>query len=165
LKVNVDLRLKDVPGQLVLALEPISANGGNIVGVVHHRDVVVGGHITVNVTFEIKSEKTLERILETWKEREIDVARLGSIYETISIEYLLVGDISTGELNNIVKEIESMEDLESINIRYSVSHLSNGKAAFLIGKVRKRETSERIEELLNVKAQEHGFLVIRSLGD
>ncbi|MDH7508341.1 MAG: hypothetical protein QHH00_02950 [Methanomassiliicoccales archaeon] len=165
MKVNVDLRLKDVPGQLVLALEPISANGGNIVGVVHHRDVVVGGRITVNVTFEIKSDKILERILETWKEREIDVSRLGSIYETISFEYLLVGDISTSELNGVVKEIESMEGLESINIKYSVSHLSDGKAAFLIGKVRKHETLEKIEELLNEEAHERRFLVIRSLED
>ncbi|MEM2943229.1 MAG: hypothetical protein QW083_00510 [Methanomassiliicoccales archaeon] len=165
MKVNVDLRLKDVPGQLVLALEPISANGGNIVGVVHHRDVVVGGHITVNVTFEVKSEKTLERILDTWKEREIDVARLGSIYETFAIEFLIVGNISTKELNEIVSEIESMKDLESISIRYSVSQLSDGKAAFIFGRVRKKETAMMIEQLLDSKAREKGFLVIRSLED
>jgi len=165
LKVNVELRLKDVPGQLILALEPISTNGGNIVGVVHHRDVVVGGHITVNVTFEIRSDKTLERILDTWKEREIDVARFGSLYETFPIECLLVGEISPQELNSIVDKIESMEDLESVELRYSVSAASDGKAALVIGKVRRREAVEKVEQFLERRGKRAGFLLIRGLGE
>ncbi|MBM4236932.1 MAG: homoserine dehydrogenase [Euryarchaeota archaeon] len=165
MKVNVELRLKDVPGQLILALEPISTNGGNIVGVVHHRDVVVGGHITVNVTFEIRSDKTLERILDTWKEREIDVARFGSLYETFPIECLLVGEISPQELNSIVDKIESMEDLESVELRYSVSAASDGKAALVIGKVRRREAVEKVEQFLERRGKRAGFLLIRGLGE
>ncbi len=165
MKVNVELRLKDVPGQLILALEPISTNGGNIVGVVHHRDVVVGGHITVNVTFEIRSDKTLERILDTWREREIDVARFGSLYETFPIECLLVGEISPQELNSIVDRIESMEDLESVDLRYSVSAASDGKAALVIGKVRRREAVEKVERFLEKRGKRAGFLLIRGLGE
>jgi ACT domain-containing protein len=165
LKVNADLRLKDVPGQLVFALEPISTNDGNIVGVVHHRDVVIGGHITVNVTFEVRSDRMLQRILDTWKERDIDVARMGSLYETFPIECLLVGDISSQELNNIMEEIESMEDMESVDVRYSVSAASDGKAAILFGKVRKKEAVERVERFLEERAADGGFLLVRGLGD
>jgi ACT domain-containing protein len=165
LKVNVDLRLKDIPGQLVFALEPISTNGGNIVGVVHHRDVVMGGHIAVNVTFEVRSDKTLQRILDTWKEREIDVARMGSLYETFPIECLLVGEISPQELNNIMERIESMEDMESVDVRYSVSAASEGKTAIIFGKVRKQDAVERVERFLEERAAEAGFILIRGLGD
>ena len=43
MRVNVDLRLKDVPGQLIGALEPVSRNDGNIVGVVHSHDQISAG--------------------------------------------------------------------------------------------------------------------------
>lgn len=155
----------DIPGQLVLALEPIATNGGNIVGVVHHREVVIGRRIAVNVTFEVRSEKALQWILDTWKERDIDVARMGSLYETFPVECLLVGDLSPQELNSIMEKVESMEDMESVDVRYSSSAASNGKAALIFGKVRRKEAVERVERFLERRASEAGFLFIRGLGE
>ena len=109
--------LKDVPGQLVGALEPISANDGNIKSVVHHHDVKVGGRIAVNVTFEVRSEQAMDKILSTWKQREVDIAKIDAFFETYPIQYLIVGNISSKEIESITKGLESMENIASIEIR------------------------------------------------
>jgi ACT domain-containing protein len=41
MRINADLQLKDVPGQLVRALMPIAEAGGNIVSIVHERSNVI----------------------------------------------------------------------------------------------------------------------------
>lgn len=165
MRVNVDLRLKDIPGQLVRALEPISDVDGNIVGVVHHRDVVVADRITVNVTFEVRSEVILQRVLSEWEGRGVDVARLDPLFETFPLEFLLVGKMSPGELKDIGDSLESMRELESLDIRYAGSATSDEKAALVFGKVREREGIEKVEEFLKRRSDETGILVIRGLGD
>jgi len=165
MRVHADLRLKDVPGQLVRALEPISSYDGNIVSVVHHHDVLVGGRITVNVTFEVKSQKALENILAIWKERDMDVARLSSMFETFEFEYLIVGDIPPEELREITDGIESMMELDSVDIRYSVSPATGEKAAMIFGKVKDRSAIHRIEDFIRQRSMNAGFLMISSLGE
>ena len=56
MKISADIYVKDVPGTLVSSLEPISTLGGNIVGVVHNREQVVSGRISVNVIFNIEPQ-------------------------------------------------------------------------------------------------------------
>jgi ACT domain-containing protein len=165
MRVHADLRLKDVPGQLVRALEPISSNDGNIVSVVHHHDVLLGGRITVNVAFEVKSQKALESILAIWKERDMDVARLSSMFETFEFEYLIVGDIPPAELREITDGIESMAELDSVEIRYSVSPATGEKAAMIFGKVKDRSAISRVEDFIRQRSMHAGFLLISSLGD
>jgi ACT domain-containing protein len=165
MKVHADLRLKDVPGQLVGALEPISANDGNIVGVVHHHDVVMGGRISVNVTFIVKSQKSLEKILETWREREVDVARLSSMFETFEFEYLIIGDLSPSELKTITDGIEGIGDLDSVEIRYSVATSVEDKAAMIFGRVRRKDALDRVEDFLRHRSLDAKFLLIGGLGE
>ncbi|MEM0448568.1 MAG: hypothetical protein QW520_01945 [Methanomassiliicoccales archaeon] len=165
MRVHADLRLKDVPGQLVKALEPISASDGNIVGVVHNHEAVVAGRITVNVTFEISSQRQLERIMAEWKERDIDVARLSSMLETFEFEYLIVGDIKPSELRELTDGIESMEDLVTVDIRYSMSPATGEKAALIFGKVRQKSAIARVEDFLHQRSMHSGLLLISGLGD
>lgn len=163
MKVNVDLSLKDVPGQLVGALEPISSLDGNIVGVVHHRDKVLGGRIIVNITFEIGDQSRLERLIETWEGREIDIARIGHLYETYPMEFMLVGNVPPSEVKNIADGLEGMKDLDSMDIRYAGSATSDEKAVLVFGKLRTREGVDHMESFLKGRGNELGFMVIRRL--
>jgi ACT domain-containing protein len=165
MRVHADLRLKDVPGQLVKALEPISTSEGNIVGVVHHHDVVLAGRISVNVTFEVNSQKQLEHILAVWKERDVDVARLSSMFETFEFEYLIVGEIAPNELREITDGIESLEHLDAVDIRYSISPSTGEKAAMVYGKVKERSALARVDDFLRQLSMQAGFLLISGLGD
>lgn len=163
MKVNVDLRLKDIPGQLVAALEPISKYDGNIRGVVHHHDDRVGGRITVNVIFEVRSEQSLDKILSTWKEGEVDIAKIDAFFETYPIQYLLVGSITSKELESITKGLEAMENVASIEIRYTGTANSSSRAALVTGKASKKETLATLESFFKQRADKHNYMLIRGL--
>jgi ACT domain-containing protein len=163
MKVNVDLRLKDIPGQLVGALEPISANDGNIRGVVHHHDVKVGGRIAVNVTFEVRNEQALDKIMSAWKAQEVDIAKIDAFFETYPLQYLIVGNITSKELENITKGLESMENIASIEIRYSGSANSSSRSALISGKASKKEAAAALEEFFQKRAEKHDYILIRGL--
>ncbi|MDW5564321.1 MAG: hypothetical protein SA339_13985 [Methanomassiliicoccus sp.] len=163
MKVNADLRLKDVPGQLVGALEPISANDGNIRGVIHHHDDKVGGRIAVNVTFELRSEQALDKIMSVWKKRDVDVAKIDAFFETYPIQYLIVGNIPTKELESITKALESMENVASIDVRYTGTANSTSRAALVTGKATKKETLTSLEQFLKQRSEKHDYILIRGL--
>ena len=163
MKVNVDLRLKDIPGQLVGALEPISANDGNIRGVVHHHDQKVGGRIAVNVTFEVRTEQALERIMEVWKKCEVDIAKIDAFLETYPLQYLIVGNITSKELESITKGLESMENIASIEIRYSGSANSSSRAALITGKASKKDAIAALDEFFKGRAEKNNYVLIRGL--
>ena len=164
-KVNVDLSMKDVPGQLVAALEPISKVDGNIVGVVHHHDEKTGDRITVNVTFEVPSREHLDPLLWFWRERDMQVQRMGSVFETYPVEYLLVGDISPTRLEGMIDEVKEMTRMESVDIRYSSVLDSKRRAALITAMVRRKDDVRRAEEFFDSKVSENGILVIRGLGE
>ena len=89
--LNAELYVKDLPGQLVGSLEPISLVDGNIIGVVHDREKMVNHRILVSVTFEVSNAKKLEELKGIWKSKDIIISEMGSVYQTITREFLMVG--------------------------------------------------------------------------
>jgi len=163
MKVNADLRLKDVPGQLVGALEPISRFDGNIRGVLHDHDQKVGGRIAVNVTFEVRTEQALDKILGAWKSMEVDVARIDSHLDTMTSQFLLVGKIDAKELEALTAMLESMRNVSSMDIRYSGSGTSPSRAAMVTWKASSREAAAKLERSFRERAEKNGYLLIRGL--
>lgn len=163
MKVNVDLSLMDIPGQLVGALEPISANDGNIIGVVHHHDVMVGGRIAVNVTFEVRTDKSLERIMEVWEGSNVIVVKMDAVYESYPLQYLLVGDISSREIEALTHGMESMEGVASLDIRITGSLTSGSRAAMVTGRVTREGSLETVEQFFRQHAENGGYMLIRGL--
>ncbi|HOE52740.1 MAG TPA: hypothetical protein PKO24_03800 [Methanomassiliicoccales archaeon] len=164
MRVNVDLRLKDVPGQLIKALEPISLNEGNIVGVVHNHDLVTGGRISVNVTFEYKDQRALDAISSAWKERGVEVVKMGEIFRTYAAEYLLVGDLTHATLRTITESIERMDGVETMDLQYSLATGTADRSVLLVVSVRERERVRDIDSYLGAMSERHDFLLIRGMG-
>ena len=164
MRVNVDIQLKDIPGQLIGALEPISKHDGNIRGVVHRHDMVSGGKIAINLTFEVGNQKALDNILSDWKEREVDVLKIDHLFETFKLDYVIVGDLPPTEVRKIIEGIQALGDVESIDIRYSVSG-SKDRAALISGKVRNKDVIKKANKFINERAKRAGYIVIRGFGD
>ena len=160
----MDIQLKDIPGQLIGALEPISRNDGNIRGVVHRHDIVSGGKIAINLTFEVGNQKALDKILAEWKEREVDVLKIDHLFETFKLDYVIVGELPPTEVRKIIEGIQAIGDVESIDIRYSVSG-SKDKAALISGKVRNKDVIKKANKFINERAKRAGYIVIRGFGD
>lgn len=164
MRVNADLYVKDVPGQLVAALEPISILEGNIVGVVHHRDQVMNDRIGINITFEIEDGDRLEKLMGVWRDRDVRVSRIGSVVETFPMDYLLIGDISPSQLETMLDKVRDMLGMESLDIRYSSVAESGSRTALINAKFTSEENLRQAEDLIRELVKEREILAVRGLG-
>ncbi|MCL2786262.1 MAG: hypothetical protein FWD81_03460 [Methanomassiliicoccaceae archaeon] len=137
--VNADVFVKDMPGQLVGSLEPISLVNGNIVGVVHNRDNKISGRIGVNITFEVGSAEDLERLKEIWEKRDVMISRMSSVTETFPTDCLLIGDISPSQIDKLMAKAAKAIDMRSVDIRYSSKTGEEKSAAMVSVSVRSKE--------------------------
>jgi ACT domain-containing protein len=118
--VEISLGLKDVPGMLVRALEPISANGGNIVNVVHSRG---SGGVRVNVAFKVGDDKTLERILKALKGLKIEYGQVRveghRYFSKRSVSFILVGHVIDSDMQDTIDVINKVGLVRDIDVRMS----------------------------------------------
>jgi len=163
MRVNADVYVKDVPGQLVGSLEPISMVDGNIVGVVHHHEKVMNDRIGVNITFDIDTTEQLDRLKSIWKERDVTISRLGSVVETYPVEYLFIGEITPSYLEKLLSDASKQAGLESVDLRYSSKVNSRKRAAMMQARVRSPEDVEAIDLFFLQESRKAGILAVRGL--
>ncbi len=161
MRLNVDLQLRDIPGELINALEPLSEVDANIAGVVHHHDWVKGDRIGVNITFDICNQKQLDLLLAKWKQCGVEVVRMGSVFKTYDVEYVLVGPVSPTILENLLDEVKTMTSLASVDIKYTASQDFQRRAAYVSGTVLEESDLDVIDEFFHRRTDEIGLLLIR----
>ena len=163
MKINADLYVKDVPGQLVSSLEPISSVDGNIVGVVHNREQTINGRIVVNVTFDVDPDQ-VDHLKKIWKSRDVIVAKLDSVIETFTMDYMLVGNLSASYIEELFNEASNEISLESIDIGYSSKTANDTRTAMISVKVQKDEDLKKLDKFLSSACRKAGFVYIRGVG-
>ena len=83
MKVDMKLSLKDVPGSLLRALEPISVHGGNIISVLHSRGEKE--LVSVQISFKIKDQLALDLIKRDLKGQNIRVSEIPVSYTHLTL--------------------------------------------------------------------------------
>jgi ACT domain-containing protein len=161
--VNAELFVKDHPGQLVGSLEPISLLDGNILEVVHNREKIVNHRICINVTFEVESQDQLCRLKDVWRSKDIIIARLGSVYQTYTMEYMLIGDFDGGMIEGLIAEAGAMMNLEATDVRYSSKGAVSKRTAMLAVKTRSEEDLDMMDRFLDRKCRESGITYVRGV--
>ena len=162
--VNADVFVKDVPGQLVGSLEPISLVDGNIVGVVHHRDNIVNGRIGVNITFEVGSAEDLDRLKSIWKSRDVMISRMGSVIETFPMEYVLIGDISPSQIEGLINRAGKVVGMESVDIRYLSNNADKKRTAMISVSVRSEDDLAKLNIFMIDACKKAKIVYIRGVG-
>ena len=161
--VNAELFVKDHPGQLVGSLEPISLMDGNILEVVHNREKIVNNRICINVTFEVEGQEQLCRLKDVWKSKDIIIARLGSVYQTYTMEYMLIGDFDGGKIEDLMAEAGRMMSLAATDVRYSSKGDVSKRTAMLAVKTRSEEELDMMDRFLDEKCRESGITYVRGV--
>ena len=152
MKINADIYVKDVPGTLVSSLEPISTLGGNIVGVVHNREQIVSGRISVNVIFNM-DQKSLDALKKEWKARDIIIADFGEDFEIVSMDYMLIGDLSAAYIEDLIKRASKVVDLESVNMGYSSKMNTDSRTAMISANLRSKDDIYRLSDFIADEAK------------
>jgi len=161
--VNADVFVKDVPGQLVGSLEPISLVDGNIVGVVHNRDNIMNGRIGVNITFEVGSAEDLERLKAIWKSRDVMISQMSSVVETFPIDYLLIGNIGPSQIDSLMNRARKVVDMESVDVRYSSKTGDRRSTAMVSVNVIKEDDLTKLNSFMRSACKKADILCIRSV--
>ena len=149
--VSMTLELKDIPGQLVLALSPISELHGNIMSVIHqHDEKTPRGTIPVQVTFEIE-HRVLDRLIERLEKSGVRVARVGEERLRSSISVVLIGHIVHSDMGDTIDRIDSTGFAEVVDMSLSMPAIEKTSSAYLvINAVGEKELSRALDILRDV---------------
>ena len=163
MKVSMSIELKDIPGQLVLALQPISDFGGNIRSVVHHRDKKTpSGRIPLQLVLEIE-ERNLSVLVERLKERGVNVVRIGEERLMDSMVVLLIGHIVHSDIRETIDSIDSTGFAEVVELSLSMPGVDlKSSASVTISAVGTEELKNALA-ILEAAAEKKGIMVIASI--
>ncbi len=162
MKVSFDLELKDVPGQLLKALEPISSSGGNIISIVHIREELSKrGRVPVKVICELKDTDVLEDALKELEKRDIWVS-VDEVKRKKKMTVILIGHVVDTDLRDTIDRINEIRGVMVADLALSMPHPDKESSARMdievsgpiIGTVLKR-----LDEI----AGEKGLVIIKSL--
>ena len=161
--VNAELFVKDLPGQLVGSIEPISLVDGNIMGVMHDRERIVNHRICVNITFEVEEQRQLEELMRIWKSKDIIISKIGSVYQTYTMDYLLIGDIDAPYIEGLINKASSIAKLDAVDVRYSSKGKSSRRTGMISVKTRSEEDLDRLDEFLDAECRKSDITYVRGV--
>ncbi|RQD88080.1 amino acid-binding protein [Methanosalsum natronophilum] len=163
MRVSMDLELKDIPGQLLLALQPISDLKGNLISVVHHHEKhTPRGTIPVQVVFEIDSEK-LDNLISRLEDSGVSVVRVGEERFLEHCAVIIIGHIVHTNIQDTIDKIDSTGFAEVVGLTLSMPRVNQPSSAFLkIDATGKKELNEALSLLKNV-ANKKDLLVIEPI--
>ncbi len=161
--VSMTLELKDIPGQLVLALSPISELHGNIMSVVHqHEEKTPRGTIPVQITFEI-DQRVLNELIERLEKSGVRVARVGEERLRSSVSLVLIGHIIHSDIGDTIDRIDSTGFAEVVDLSLSMPAIDRTSSAYLvISAIGEKELKKALEILRDV-ADKKDLLMIEPI--
>ncbi|MEM2925326.1 MAG: amino acid-binding protein [Methanocellales archaeon] len=163
MRVTLDLELKDVPGQLVMALTPISEYEGNIISIVHHHgDKTPRGTIPVSITFEIVKEN-LPKLIAKLEKLGVLIKRVGEERLIESISVILIGHIVHSDLRDTIDRIDSTGFAEVVDLAMSMPGVDKTSSARITINATGREELKKALRLLRDIAREKDLLVIEPI--
>lgn len=156
------LELKDVPGSLLRALEPISSHGGNIVSVLHSRGEK--NLVSVQITFSVHDQFSLDLIrksLQAEKVRISDIKLEGKkYYSKKTISFILVGHVIDTDIRDTIDRINTLALVSDIDV---VMPSPEERSSVIMNVDVDEKNSNKLLELINEICDEKKFLLIRSL--
>ncbi|HDN82749.1 MAG TPA: hypothetical protein ENG50_00110 [Candidatus Altiarchaeales archaeon] len=162
MKITTHVLLRDVPGSLISALEPIASHGGNIISVLHNRtdkDLV-----DVEISFMIKDRKTLELIQQELENRKIKIKSIeidGKKYmEKCSISLLFIGHVIDTDIRDTIDRINTVALVSDVDV---VMTSPSDKSSVLMNIELDNHNFPKLEKVIEEICREKNLLAIKSL--
>ena len=163
MRLSMDLELQDVPGQLLLALQPFKDIKANIISVVHHRErKTPRGMIPVRFVVEMDRSK-IDTVKEELKKCGVSVVRAGEDRLIESVSVVLVGHVLHSDLGDTIDRIDSTGYAEVMDLSLSMTGINEPSSAYLkIRATGKAEIQKALSVLCEV-GKEKQLLVIEPI--
>ncbi len=159
----MDLELQDVPGQLIMALQPLKDNKANIISVVHNRDrKTPTGMIPVRVVVEMDGSK-IEIVKIQLKETGVSVVRAGEDRLIEKVPVVLVGHILHSDLGDTIDRIDSTGFAEVVDLDLIMPGIEEPSTAYLKIRATGKDEIQKALAVLRAVGAEKKLLVIEPI--
>ena len=112
----------------------------------------------------MEDKEQLCRLKEVWRSKDIIISRLGSVYQTYSMEYMLIGNFDGGMIEDMMKEAGQTISLDATDIRYSSkAGTSVRRTAMIAAKTRSEEDLDMLDRFLDEKCKEADITYVRGV--
>jgi ACT domain-containing protein len=157
------LEMKDTPGQLVAALKPISAVGGNIIAVIHQRDTLSTAEtLDVQIVLELPEGK-LDTLLGLLKEQGVSVVRIGEQRLLHQRSLILIGHLMHTDLSDTVDRIDRTGFAEVTEISLVMPAINEPSSARITVRSVNLDDMNRAFAILRNVAEQKQLLMIEPL--
>ncbi len=163
MRLSMDLELQDIPGQLMLSLEPFKTYKGNIISVVHHRDRKTPmGKIPVRLVFEI-DKPNIDKVKNQLEKDGIVVARVGEDRFVEEMSVLLVGHVVHTDLGDTINRIDSTGFAEVEDLCLKMPGIEDPSSAYMRIRATGKEEIEKSLSILREVGLQKNLLVIEPI--
>jgi ACT domain-containing protein len=160
---TIRLELADEPGQLLAALEPIAAEGGNLLSIFHERGhITPRGRIPVEVDLECPPSR-FEGVLDALRAEGINVVEADAERYGEHLTVLLVGDLVGTDLSDTVTSIESSPAATVEDLSLSAPEGPAQEASARLRLATRAGEAEAALDLVRTLAAEKGLHAIEPL--
>jgi ACT domain-containing protein len=157
------LEMKDAPGQLVAALQPISEVGGNIIAVIHQRDEKAEGDVLgVQIVLEIQDAR-LNELITRIKSKGVNVVRIGKQRLLYTQTVIMIGHIMHTDIGDTVDRIDCTGFAEVTELNMVMPAINQPSSARIVIRSVGRQDMEQTMEILRTVAKEKDLLIIEPL--
>ncbi len=95
---------------------------------------------------------------------DIIISKMGSVYETITREFMLVGRFNATYIENLIEEASTIVQLESTDIGYTSKNSSSDKhTAMITAEVRSEKDIEALDKFFMDACRKDDMLYIRGI--
>ena len=108
--IYLEVKLPDIPGSLIELIKPVSQNGGNIHGVLHHHDKKLNNMIPVDIWFELSDElieASLENIKKELSNNNIQITKISVDSKNKILTFILTGHVFDSDITETIKRLDS----------------------------------------------------------
>lgn len=108
--IYLEVKLPDIPGSLIELIKPVSQNGGNIHGILHHHDKKINNMIPVNIWFELSEELievSLKNIKKGLMEKNIQLIKISVGSKNKILTFILTGHVFDTDITETIKRLDS----------------------------------------------------------
>lgn len=165
MRLSMDLELQDIPGQLLLALQPLRDNKANIISVVHHRErKTPRGTIPVRFVVEMDRSK-LDAVKSQLVSLGVTVVRAGEVRFIEDVAVVLVGHILDSDLGDTINRIDSTGYAEVMDLALTMPGVNEPSSAYLRIRATGKAEIHKALSILRQVGEEKKLLVIEPIED
>lgn len=162
--IYLEVKLPDIPGSLIELIKPVSQNGGNIYGVLHHHDKKINNVIPVDIWFEL-SEELIELSLENIKkdliEKNIQIIKISLGSKNKVLTFILTGHVFDTDITDTIKRLDS-KNIKVLELHAKFTEVD--EISSVIMKVEFPEVMTKFESITEIEkiCEEKNLFLIRS---